>query len=199
MKNNESKKTIRQRSNLFRQILQQLNVESQFTSKVNEDCSAYLGLHKAYQRIRPRLISYVKYHYCYNVDIDNDFFLSYIIAILIVYYSDMYGKGLFVTKFPMEFPRFFKRCLNIGMPITCNSNIHTPSKRGTYKMTISKLDKEMSFFLRIFKADSEITQKLGYQLTKEQNDGIERLIANTTLEPEEKFQELMSLFYPRKI
>lgn len=197
MTSNETKK-ISKKTILFRNVLKAFNAESLFTqkskaNKTNNICqSSYLSLHKGYQRIREALTQYLSYFNFNDIDPNTDCFLTYLLAILLLHHQN-------IIKWINEnrtYPIFIKNCLTKNIPKASISDTSSPRKRGTYKKHISQ--EEMSFFLCFFKADSEITQKLGYQLTEEQNNGIERLIANTTLTPEEKFQKLMLLFYTKK-
>ena len=171
------------RSPIFGNVLKNLDLKEEYKYSADE----YFKTHRAYQRIRKQLATYLEHHNLKEFDFNNDIFLSYVVAINFYYFLEKFEK----KNFKIKFSTFIKNCLSIGIPL--NPNTSTPPIRGTYKKHISQ--EEMGFFLSFLKPDSEITQKLGYQLTEEQNEGIERLIADATLTPEDKFQELMLLFY----
>lgn len=168
---------------IFRKILNDFEMGDNY----NAGKCDYWQVHKWYERLRKKIIAYYNQNN-FNVEDENyKVILSYFLAI----YLEVDRKEKYSDSKPFDrFSIFINGCFH---------NILPPTKTKTGKRYIKTITfDDMSFFLCFFKADSEITQKLGYQLTEEQNNGIERLIANTTLTPEEKFQELMLLFYTKK-
>ena len=165
---------------IFQKILNDFEMGNDY----NAGTCDYWQVHKWYERTRKKIITYYNQS---NLNVEDENYkciLSYFLAI----YLDIDRKENHSNSKPFDrFSIFINGCFHNVLP-------PTETKTGKrYKKTITSDD--MSFFLRFFKPDSEITQKLEYQLTNEQNEGIERLITDATLTPEDKFQELMLLFY----
>lgn len=165
---------------MFQETLNIYELGSTYTSGEID----YRRVHKWYERLRKKVITFYQQN---NLTAQCDNFkciLSYFLAVFLEIYET---KTVSTNLLNSDYSRFLSNCFHNSLQLS-------RTKTGKhYKLTINPND--MSVFLCLFKPDSEITQKLGYQLTKEQNDGIERLIENTTLTPEGKFQELMLLFY----
>lgn len=175
MKKNTFKPTI------FQKTLNIYELGDTYTSG-NAD---YRRIHKWYERTRKKISLFYQQKELRTDRKNIEDILCYLLVIFLKTYEsvnlDKHAKATW------NFTPFLSACFH---------NVLPPAETKTgkrYKKTITS--DEVSFFLRFFKPDSEITQKLGYQLTKEQNEGIEHLIANTTLTPEDKFQKLMLLFY----
>ena len=167
----------------FRRILNVFELGDDYKSGKKK----YWNVHKWYERQRMKIIDYYK-QYNLNVEQENyECILYYFLAIHLV--NDI-KKTFSDKKAFRKFSLILSKCFRDMQPI-----LETKTGRHNTKTITSD---DMSFFLRFFKPDSEITQKLAYQLTNQQKEGVERLIADTTLTPEEKFQELMLLFYTRK-
>ena len=144
----------------------------------------YWSVHKWYERQRKKIINYYKQH---NLNVKQENYECILYYFLAIHLANDIKKSFSANESFKKFSLFLSKCFRDMQPTT-------ETKTGRHNAKTITSD-EVSFFLRFFKPDSEITQKLRYQLTNEQNEGIERLITDTTLTPEDKFQELMLLFY----